>query len=88
MKRLISTTVAAVAAIAAVVIMAMASTDTDARPYHRGGGGGGGARVGVYFGAGLLAASPWLYSRPYYYGPYAPYAPYALPDRWTIAARK
>ena len=55
---------ATVVGLAALGTLAAVSTDADARPFHR----GGGARVGVYLGAGILAA-PWVY-RPYYYGPY------------------
>lgn len=67
MKNFIAATVVGLATIGS---LATVSTDADARPFHR----GGGARVGVYFGAGIVGASilaaPYAYSRPYYYGPY------------------
>ena len=47
---------ATLVSLAAIGTLASVSTDADARPFHR----GGGARVGVYLGAGILAA-PWVY---------------------------
>ena len=81
MKKFAATTAATVATVIGLVTLGTlaAPTDADARPFHRGGGG----RVGVYFGAGVLAA-PWAY-RPYYYGSYPYYGsyygsyPYAYP---------
>lgn len=64
--------------LAAMGSLATVSMDADARPYHR----HGGARVGVYFGAGILGASilaaPYAYSRPYYYGHHG-YSGYPYP---------
>ena len=68
MKKFATTTLVALAAIGSLLL---ASAAADARPYHR-----SGARVGIYVGAGILAA-PWVYGRPYYYGPYA--YPYSYP---------
>ena len=78
---------AAVVSLATVGALAVVSTDAAARPghhHHR-----GGARVGVVIGAGIVGASilasPYAYSRPYYYGShypdyygshYAPHYPY------------
>lgn len=67
MKKLISTTLAALFAAGGMMVV---STDADAngRHWHRG------ARVGVYIGAPVVAAPWWYYNRPYYgygygYGP-------------------
>ncbi len=68
MKKFATTTLIGLVAIGSLVL---ASTAADARPYYR-----SGARVGIYVGAGILAA-PWVYGRPYYYGPYA--YPYSYP---------
>lgn len=67
MKKFVTTTLIGLVAIGSLVL---ASAAADARPYHR-----SGARVGIYFGTGILAA-PWVYGRPYYYGPYAYPYPY------------
>ncbi len=78
-KFALTTLIALVGAVGPVALVAMgslalASAAADARPYHR-----SGARVGIYVGTGILAA-PWVYGRPYYYGPYAyPYYPYPYP---------
>jgi hypothetical protein len=65
MKRIVSTTLAALAAVSALSALALVSTDADARTYH----GHGRARVGVYIGGPVF--SPW---RPYYgYGWGYPY---------------
>jgi len=71
MKRFISTLLAVIGACGA---LAFAASYADARTFHR---GGGGVRLGVFVGAGIIA-SPWLYPRPYYYGPYG-YGPYYGP---------
>ena len=57
MKKIISTTLAALATVSALSALALVSTDAEARTYH----GNGRARVGVYIGGPVF--SPW---RPYY----------------------
>jgi hypothetical protein len=72
MKRLFSTTLAALLAAGGFMIV---SPDADAngryRHHHRG------ARVGVFIGAPVVVSPWWYHPRPYYYGayPYPYYGP-------------
>ena len=83
MKKFVSRTLAALAAVSALSTLALVSTDADARTFH------GRARVGVYIGGPVIA--PW---RPYYgygygygygypYG-YPYYAPVAVQEQPTV----
>ena len=78
MNKFSTTTLIGLAAIGSLLL---ASATADAHPYQR-----SGARVGIYVGAGILAA-PWVYGRPYY-GPYAypyNYGPYAYPYSYSYS---
>ncbi len=69
MKRIFSTTLAALATVGALSALALVSTEADARTFH------GRARVGVYIGGPVIA--PW---RPYYGYGYGYYGyPYGYP---------
>jgi hypothetical protein len=84
MRRILSTTLAALAASSALAALALVPTDADARTYHH-----GRARVGVYIGAPVIA--PWRpyygygygYGYPYGYPYYAP-APVVVQEQPTV----
>lgn len=68
MKRLLSTTLAALFSAGAFMAVSP-DADANGRHWHRGG------RVGVYIGAPLVVSPWWYHPRPYYYGHY----PYPYP---------
>ncbi len=76
MKKFMASTLISLVVIGALTAM---SSAVEARPYHR-----GGTHAGVYLGTGMVAgamlATPYVYARPHYYGPFGTYSyPHSYP---------